>query len=1240
MFCSHCGERLPAQAEACPRCEHRITIAPPTFASTDVTMLGAADVAPPTMAGREAVTFAGAGFVRATDRGMSVPLPVPVSTSAPIDSGVGSAPRAAMNGLTGPLSPGTQFGSRYHIIRLLGIGGMGAVYQAWDDSLGVAVALKVVRPEITADPAAARDLERRFKRELLLARQVTHKNVVRIHDLGEIEGIKYLTMPYIQGSDLASVLSTEGKLAVPRALAIMRQVASGLQAAHEAGVVHRDLKPANIMIDGDDQAVIMDFGIARSVSGGGATMAGAVVGTLEYMAPEQAMAQSVDHRADIYAAGLILYDMVLGPRHAVRAESAVAELMGRIQKPMLPARAVDPSLPEALERIMDRCTQPDPGARYQTTEQFARDLAMLDPAGRQTAGTAPLVAPPITRSLEPVAATRAPSRSRPLILAGVAALLAIVAVSGWLLRDRLSAPTTSTPAAAKKAVGLAIMPFRNASADAELNWLGSTLSEMLRTEVGQSASLRTVSSQRVFEILKDLRVNTESPIDPVTIRRVGEFSNAEMVIEGQYVRLGSQIRIDATIHDARRAQPVDVTATSPDEAGLIAAVTQLSRSIRENLALAPDAVKEIAARAFRPSTNSIPALRKYSEGLSLVRQGQYLEASKQFEASTAADPKFALAYARLGQALLQLGYEAEARRASQEAFDLSATLPDPERYLIAGLHARIVKDPSTAIEAYDKLLAITPDNVDVMYDLAGVYHLTGALDKARDLYRRILERDPNHMAALLALGRVEIRRGQAEAGLESLNKAQSLAITLGNDEGKATVFYSLGIAYRALNRLEDAQRFSEQGLEIRRRLNQKRGIAESLLELARTQQALGKLDEAAASYQESLALRKETGDKVGTGDTLLDLGNLHVERGDYNKALALYKESLDLQREVGNQNYEALLLSNIGGIYFLQGNYDEALTQYQRSLTIRERLGVPGDTADTLHNLAEAYERRGRYDQALERYLKALELRRQTGDKRNAALDRYSMGAVFERQGRLGAALSSRKEALDAYKELGERGSWLADMLGGYASSLIQVGRGDEAVPLLNEADAVARSIKNDVLEAQILLYRGDLSYYGGRVAEARAHYEHALTIASKTQDPHVLLLARLRVAQAAVAEGRGAAMLKTLEDIEQRAQQQSLRDLVAESLVLRGRALIQAHQLAKGRPVLEQAAQQSRELGLQVVVAHSQYALAQWFSAAKDSAQADAHAAQARAALQDIQKEAQPADVLKRTDLREIAGR
>ena len=225
---------------------------------------------------------------------------------------------------------GQNFGSRYHIIRLLGTGGMGSVYQAWDQELEVAVAVKVIRPDVTADPLVAADLERRFKRELLLARQVTDKHVVRIHDIGEIEGIKYITMPYVHGSDLATILRREGRLPIPRALSIGRQIALGLIAAHDAGVVHRDLKPANIMVDESDHAMIMDFGIARSTSGATAfamTVGAQVIGTVEYMSPEQAKAEAVDQRADLYAFGLILRDMLLGGRHAGNT-SGVSELMG------------------------------------------------------------------------------------------------------------------------------------------------------------------------------------------------------------------------------------------------------------------------------------------------------------------------------------------------------------------------------------------------------------------------------------------------------------------------------------------------------------------------------------------------------------------------------------------------------------------------------------------------------------------------------------------------------------------------------------------------------------------------------------------------------------------------------------------------------------------------------------------------------------------------------------------------
>ena len=176
---------------------------------------------------------------------------------------------------------------RYSIIKLKGAGGMGAVYHAWDAELSVPVALKVIRPDTLTDPTVVADIERRFKRELLLAREVTHRNVVRIHDLGDIDGTKYLSMSYVEGQDLATILRRDGKLTAARALMIARQVAEGLEAAHAAKVIHRDLKPANVLMAGE-RALITDFGIARF----GAT-APSAPSAPQFVAPADATAATI-----------------------------------------------------------------------------------------------------------------------------------------------------------------------------------------------------------------------------------------------------------------------------------------------------------------------------------------------------------------------------------------------------------------------------------------------------------------------------------------------------------------------------------------------------------------------------------------------------------------------------------------------------------------------------------------------------------------------------------------------------------------------------------------------------------------------------------------------------------------------------------------------------------------------------------------------------------------------------------
>ena len=1193
MFCTHCGAGLPDNALVCPACHRAARETDPGLTS---------------LAHDEPVTSLAAG----TDQDLH---------------------RAASQG---HFAPGSAFGSRYHIIRLLGMGGMGAVYQAWDDSLGVAVALKIVRPEITADPNTARELERRFKRELLLARQVTHKNVVRIHDLGEIDGIKYLTMPYIQGNDLATILKTQGKLPVRQALPIARQVVSGLQAAHDAGVVHRDLKPANIMIDADDHAVIMDFGIARSVSGG-ATVAGAVVGTLEYMAPEQAMAHSVDHRADIYALGLILYDMVLGPRYATRAESAVAELMARVQRPLPPARTVDPSIPEALERIIDRCTRPEPAERYQTAEQLARDLDLLEPSGRQTEGTGALSAPIVTWTSAPPAETRARRGvSRAAILSAAAVIVAIL-MAAWGWRDQLfgSAPK---PDHTTPQVTLAIVPFQNGTGEPSLDWLGPSLAEMLAGEVGQSSALRPVSPDRVFQLLRDLRIQTTTDVDARLITRIADFLSANNIVAGRFVKLGDQLRIEASLHP-RGGEPKSLAVTAESEKEIPRAAQELAASIRQNLSLTPEAVKELQAKAFRPSSQSVAALRHYNEGLQLARQGEHLKAVKQFEEATTADARFALAYAKLGQSLATLGRSADASEAARQAVSLSGDLPSDERDLIVGTTGVITNDIDKAIESYERLLRGRPGDIQLHYELAVLYEDKRALDQARDEYNKVLEADPKNVAALYAAGRVAIMRGDYQGSLDPLTRAQALAIQLDHQESKARILQALGIAYKNLGKLDEAASHFQQSLAIKRQIDDRRGQAASLNEIAAIHHVQGRSDEALKSYQQSLEIRRKLGDRRGLGLTLINLGAMQIDRARYGDALGAFKEALQIYRDVGDATNQALCLSNIGNIYLARAEHEEARTYLERAVELREKANVPVDLARSLASLADVSVRLGEYDRAEALYLRAIDLWRQADDRRGVAIGSYGMGMLLAQRGRYGAAIDATGEAVKTFRDLKERSFWLSESLGGSGAALSLAGRFDDADKALAESLAIARELNNETLVVEALNSQGDNAYFRGDLKAARSLYDQAQLAARTTGNPYLILESALKASRLDIEGGRASAAAGELRKLIRDADAIGAKPLAAEAGVSLGDALIAAKRPEDARAALDESLAIAERLGSIALLARVHHLIAESLRLSGRQADAASHDAKARQFVEELRKDARTDAILARRDLRDLAS-
>ena len=1209
MYCPHCKTSNPLGAANCSTCRAPLAAS----AATAV-----AELTPPVGSGEVTIVDGAAVPPYKPSEGTldglaSSSMEIPAAWSVPATTQSLEEARASL----APLQTGSLLGHRYEIVAILGEGGMGAVYKARDVELDRMVALKVIRPEL----AGRSEILQRFKQELILARKVTHRNVIRIFDLGEAAGIKFITMEFIEGRDLKSILAQDGKLPPDRAVDIIQQVCLALEAAHSEGVVHRDLKPQNIMLDQQGRASVMDFGIARSLEFGGMTQTGALVGTPEYMSPEQVRGEHADVRSDLFTLGIIFQELLTGVL-PYQAETAMASMFKRTKERAASVHHFNPEVPPLLGEIVAKCLEIQPQDRYQTARE------VYDALEAWKSGAA---APIGNRSLRWV---RRALRNRAAL--GIAAAVVLLLAGALLLRDRVSFLRPENRAVGAEMPSLAILPFRNASGDPSLD-LGTSLAEMLSTDVGQSASLRTIPPDRLQQALHDLRVAPNSSLDLETIGVLAKSVNAQTVVWGSLTKLGDRVHIDATLQDLKRDHTAPLKVDAPNIDALPATIDSLAQTIRENLSVSSSVMKELQAEAFKPTSKSLPALRYYNEGVDLGRGGRHLEAVKRFEAATKEDPQFALAYAKLSQSYSILGYDNEAEQASRKAVELSQNLPVPERYRIAAIHSWIVKDYSKAIEGYENLAKVAPEDTEVQSALGELYVETLVFDKARALYGRLLERDPKSMRALFGMGQVETMSGNPETALDYLNRALTIAIQLENDEEKALVLHFVGVAYRKLNKPDEALRNFQESLAITRRLGEKAAIAQTLNEMGQLLYGVGKSDDALKNYQEASKLRHDIGDKKGTGDTLIDLGNLYYERGDFDQALQRYQESLQIQRDLGDEFSQAICLNNIGGVYFTRGDYQEALTFLQQALQLREKLGVPTEIAQTVQNLGDTTLKLGQFDQALVQYMRALKLYRSAGDKRKAATVIYSTVSVFEYQGRYSAALNAEEEALKVFRELQDHGSDMGDIVSGYGNVLTLVGRGGEGQKYFDEALSIAREIKSDPLIAQIKNYEGDRFFYSGDLKSARSQYEEAIRIASHTSDREKALVAKINLAKVAVGEGRSGEAISALKTLTEQADVLGLKYLSAECSVYLAQALISTKNYTAAQQELQRSLDRSEKLGMRILVSKSHYLLATALRLTGNSAEAAGHYQEAVRLLDEVGKEPGVDKVLERADLKSI---
>src|SRR6202166_4345455 len=321
---------------------------------------------------------------------------------------------------------GTLLAERYEILELLGQGGMGAVYKARDTELERLVALKLIRADLAGNP----EILRRFKQELILAREGTHRNVIRIFDLGQAKGFKFITMEFVEGHDLRAALREKTKLAPEEAVQIVAQVCRALESAHAAGVVHRDLKPQNIMLDAKGRVFVMDFGIAHSLETPGMTQTGALMGTPEYMSPEQDRGFKVDERSDLFSLGIIFYELLTGIS-PYKADTALATLLKRTQERPQPPAEVDSTIPKAISDVVMKCLEIDRDHRFSAAREILEDLGHERPTSIRT--IAPTIFPAVAA---PKSAEGSPFQRYRMWIAGIAAII-LLAAAGIVFRRNI-----------------------------------------------------------------------------------------------------------------------------------------------------------------------------------------------------------------------------------------------------------------------------------------------------------------------------------------------------------------------------------------------------------------------------------------------------------------------------------------------------------------------------------------------------------------------------------------------------------------------------------------------------------------------------------------------------------------------------------------------------------------------------------------------------------------------------------
>jgi serine/threonine protein kinase/tetratricopeptide (TPR) repeat protein len=631
----------------------------------------------------------------------------------------------------GAIGPGTIIGERFEVLQLLGEGGMGAVYKAHDRELERDVALKLIRPELARNP----EILQRFKHELILARQVTHRNVIRIFDLGQAAGHKYITMEYLDGRDLRSVLREKGKLPPEEAAKIVLQICRALEAAHAEGVIHRDLKPQNIMLDANGRAYVMDFGIARSAYLPGMTQTGALVGTPEYMSPEQAKGEKLDERSDLFSLGVILYELLVGtsPYHS---DTPLATLWRRIQEKAKPLDEIDPTIPKPLCDIVAKALEIEAKDRFASAKEFARCL-------ESWLGISPsMVGSTTYQALVPAQPAQKPIWK----YTAIAALVLLIAVAAIGLPRKYFGGTGTK--VAHQPVSVLVADFTNHTGDPIFD---DTLEPMFNVALEGASFINAFNRGNAKKLAAQLP-HPSDKLDEQPARLVAVSQGIHAVITGELSRRGDSYNVSATALDAATGNVIaktETTAANKDE--VLLTIPKLAAPIRKALGDTTPQSAQLAATLGTFSTASLESVHLYGLAEEEQSAGKSQDAFQSFSKAADLDPNFARAYAGMASAAGNLNRRQDAEKYAKLAMEHVDRMTERERYRVRGVYYIWTENWQKCIDEYGELLKQYPaDNIG-QNNLAGCFANLHNMPRALEEQRRAVQIAPKDVMARMNL---------------------------------------------------------------------------------------------------------------------------------------------------------------------------------------------------------------------------------------------------------------------------------------------------------------------------------------------------------------------------------------------------------------------------------------------------------------------------------------------------------